>query len=409
MRLNTSRRFRVALMCALLSAGVCVAVAAYAAPALPFALRPQAATAEYPPHYLPLIASATHMKLPKGPDVIFTGDNTEMRVVWQLTATLSAQLRWGTDSAYSAGSVTTREYTPDHMHAHTIAGLTPGLKYYYRVTAGNADAVGSFTAAPAPSASLLKFVVYGDTRTYPATHDAVAGDIVATYHADHAYQTLALMTGDLVSAGDSEASWSGEFFDPRYANIRAVLANVAVLPIIGNHEQSGVLFAKYFPMPFVAGRYWSFNYGPIHVAMLDQYTDYAAGSPQYSWLQNDLAGSDKIWKFVVLHEPGWSAGGGHANNTTVQNDLQPLAVEYGVSFVLGGHNHYYARAVVDGVQHLTVGTGGAPLVVPDPSYPYVVTTDMSHGFTRFAIDGHTLTMTAVRLDGSVVESITLTR
>ena len=78
-------------------------------------------------------------------------------------------------------------------------------------------------------------------------------------------------------------------------------------------------------------------------------------------MRTDLAASAKPWKFIVLHEPGWSAGGGHGNNTTVQNDIQPLAVQYGVAIVFGGHNHYYARANVSGVTHLTMGGGGAPL------------------------------------------------
>ena len=102
----------------------------------------------------------------------------------------------------------------------------------------------------------------------------------------------------------------------------------------------------------------------MHVVMLDQYTTYTAGSTQYNWLKTDLAASTKKWKVVVLHEPGWSAGGGHGNNTTVQNDLQPLFVQYGVAIVFGGHNHYYARASVSGVTHLTVGGGGAPLYSP---------------------------------------------
>ncbi|MBK9777870.1 MAG: hypothetical protein IPP62_16195 [bacterium] len=76
--------------------------------------------------------------------------------------------------------------------------------------------------------------------------------------------------------------------------------------------------------------------------------------------------SNKPWRFVVLHEPGWSAGGGHPNNAAVQAYLQPLFVQYGVSIVFTGHNHYYARAVVDGVNHITTGGGGGPLHTPVP-------------------------------------------
>jgi hypothetical protein len=143
--------------------------------------------------------------------------------------------------------------------------------------------------------------------------------------------------------------------------------------------------------------------------MLDQYVPYAVGSAQYNWLVNDLTASTKNWKFIVLHEPGWSAGGGHDNNTTVQAVIQPLAEQYGVVMVFGGHNHYYARAVVNGVQHLTVGGGGAPLHTPDPNMPYIVTTSESYSFAKITIDANVLTCTVVKSDGTVIETFELTR
>lgn len=38
--------------------------------------------------------------------------------------------------------------------------------------------------------------------------------------------------------------------------------------------------------------------------------------------------------------PGWTSGGSHGNNSTVQSVIQPLCTQYGVDFVIGGHNHY---------------------------------------------------------------------
>ena len=129
--------------------------------------------------------------------------------------------------------------------------------------------------------------------------------------------------------------------------------------------------------------------------MIDQYTSYGPGSAQLQWITSDLSASTKPWKFVVLHEPGWSAGGNHPNNTQVQTDMQPLCLQYGVSIVFGGHNHYYARAVVNGIEHLTIGGGGAPLYTPDPSYPYVVASARAYHYCKIAISGGTLTFQAV--------------
>ena len=349
------------------------------------------------------------MVFPKGPDVIFTGDNTRMKVVWQLPSTAASTLQWGNDTQYALGSVTTEEYSPGHQHTYTITGLTPGARYEYRVVIDGGYSTGSFYAAPDTSVPRLKFFAYGDSREGTDILNQIDGQVVSAYTADPAFQTFILDMGDLVSDGDQESLWASQFFGPNDANIRSVLANISFMPVMGNHENSGVLFKKYFPMPFVAYHYWSFDYGPAHIVMLDQYSPYEAGSAQYNWLIKDLASSSKAWKFIVLHEPGWSAAGGHLNNPTVQTDIQPLAQKYGVSIIFGAHNHYYARAVVNGITHLTVGGGGAPLYPPVPGQPYVVMTKYSYCFVEIAIDGNTLTGTTLQSDGTVIETFTIAR
>lgn len=345
----------------------------------------------------------------KGPTLLFSGSDDQMKIVWQLDSRLTSTLQWGLDTQYSQRSAAVTEYGTDHQFMVTLTGLTPSARYYYRIAVDSGVSTGSFFAAPNNTSSRLKFFAYGDTRTDPIIHDAIAGQIISTYTADPGFQTFVLGVGDLASDGDLETAWTSEFFAPQFANIRKLLANLSFLPVMGNHEGGGMLFTKYFPMPFAADRYWSFDYGPAHFVMLDQYVSYEVGSAQYGWLVNDLSSSKKQWKFIVLHEPGWSAGGGHENNATVQEVIQPLAVQYGVAILFGGHNHYYARAVVNGIQHLTVGGGGAPLQTPDLAMPFVVTASRSYGFVRIMIDGNLLTCTAVRSDGTEIETFEITR
>jgi hypothetical protein len=384
---------------------------------------PSTATAVLPatltaaPTFTP-VPAATPVSIPtawptvvfrKGPDLIFAGDNTQMKVVWQLDTALTSTVQWGADLYYSAGTATTSEYDADHQQAYTITGLKPGTKYDYRIIVGRAASAGSFYAAPETTAADLKFFAYGDTRTGTAIHNLIAGQVISDYTADPALQTFNLVLGDLVTNGDEESSWTAEFFDPEYQAIRKVLANMPFLSVMGNHEDGGALFKKYFSMPFVAGRYWSFDYGPAHFVMLDQYSPYGAGSPQYAWLASDLAASTKVWKFIALHEPGWSAGGGHPDNLTVQSDIEPLAERYGVSIIFAGHNHYYARAVVNGVQHLTLGGGGAPLYTPEADAPDVVKTSHSYNFAKIVISGNRLTGTVETPEGSLIETFSVTK
>jgi hypothetical protein len=185
-----------------------------------------------------------------------------------------------------------------------------------------------------------------------------------------------------------------------------MLASVPYEVAMGNHERSGKLFSKYFPYPFAGGRYWSFDYGPAHFVMVDQYTNYGPGSQQLNWIKSDLASTAKPWKFICLHEPGWSAGG-HADNVTVRNYLQPLCEEYGVAILFAGHNHYYARAEVNGVQHITTGGGGAPLSPPGTTSPNIVTGAKTLHYCKIEIDGSLLRCTAVTPTGKVIDKFTL--
>ncbi len=342
----------------------------------------------------------------KGPYLLYTGDNTRMDVVWQLDNTENSTIEWGNTDQYLLGTATTIEYGTNHMHRFSISNLTPGTKYFYQVIIGEEESSGTFMTAPDAEAKDLKFFAFGDTRDGTEIHDSIDGQIMAAYKDDPAFQTFILSPGDIVSEGDLDWMWDRQLFDSKFKNIREVFANLSYLPVMGNHEGSGSLFKQYFPMPFVAQRYWSFDYGSAHIVMLDQYSPYKEGTDQYNWLKTDLSLSKKTWKFILLHEPGWSASD---NNMTVQRDILPLVEQYGVSIIFGGHNHYYARSEVGGVIHLTVGGGGAPLYGPNPNALHVVTTSRVHSFVEIEIQGNTLTGIAYDLDGIIIDQFSISR
>jgi hypothetical protein len=336
---------------------------------------------------------------PKDPYMIYEGNNTAMTILWQRAATESCTIEWGLDANYNLGSTVTAEYGIDHQHKHTITGLTPGTKYFWNVVGIGS---GSFTAAPADSATSVKFLAYGDTRTYPADQNDVLAQMINTYTADPAFQTLSLHSADWVNS-DAESDWNTQWFDPAYPNLVEFRKNVPINGCRGNHEGSGSIFSKYYPYPHVNGFYWSFDYGPAHVTVVDQYTDYSVGSEQYNWLENDLATTTKKWKIVLFHEPAWSAGG-HGNNIDTQTRIQPLLEQYNVRLVFCGHNHYYARCDVNGVQHMTIGGGGAPLYAPNPDAENLVICEAVHHFAEITIDGDTITVVARRKDGTVIDT-----
>lgn len=95
--------------------------------------------------------------------------------------------------------------------------------------------------------------------------------------------------------------------------------------------------------------------------------------------------------------------GGHVNNTTVQSLIQPLCLKYGVQFIISGHNHFYSRANVNNVMHITSGGGGAPLYLPTQR-ENIVSMDKSYHFCKIDIDKDNLKFTAERSDGTIIES-----
>ncbi len=362
------------------------------------------------------VAGDTDNIFRKHPYLIYPGDIRTMTLLWQTYDSVDCTVEWGVSFSSMEKDSISIEYGDDHQHRMNLENLMPDTKYFYRVIAGADTAGGDFFTGKEDDDEKITFYAYGDTRTYPADHDSLAGQILRDIAISDSNQTFIISDGDLVGRSPDETSdwtpseekWDTQFFDPQYRNIQKLLRTMPYMACVGNYEveAEGIFFRKYFPYSmFGPDRfYYSFNNGPVHFTVVDQYTDYSVGSEQYNWIKNDLETTTRKWKMILFHEPGWSAGGSHGNNADVQNILQPLAVENEVQFFFGGHNHYYSRAVVDGIVHITTGGGGAPLYNPVQSYPKIVKVDKSYHFCKIEIDGNSLAFTAIRADGSIIES-----
>ncbi len=281
------------------------------------------------------------------------------------------------------------------QHKVHLTSLKPGTPYRFtldRPFSGGAAAEGAFHTPPDKPEGTVHFVVYGDNRDNPVNepstrpgHEAVVKAILA--HEPDA--DFLLHTGDAalnVPAVSGEDRGYAEFFEVE----RPLLASRPVEMAFGNHESidpsyydallSGAALAKE-AHPF----YFSFDWGPVHVAVLDAFENPPKGLPQREpglsdaqarWLDGDLAAAKAkgLKLFLLSHQGAYSHGengAGHGGGPDVQKKVVPLMIKYGVLGLFAGHDHYYQRGREGCTGYYVVGAGGAPEYKPDPKAPGV--------------------------------------
>ncbi len=250
----------------------------------------------------------------------------------------------------------------------------------------------------------LHFIVYGDTRDGHAIHRKLVAMIVARK------PDFVLQTGDLVHSGSAPDLW--KIYDDITGAMRR---KIPVYPTRGNHDVGGPGYEAHFTVPFSSGNklYYSFDKAGCHFTSLavDEYTPFGPDSPQYHWLETDLAAAQKRSRhiFVYFHVPPYSIGS-HGSDLTVRQALCPLFRKYGVRIVFNGHDHIYYRTRRDGITYVVTGGGGAPLYFADPNKGAIAGDkwESVNHLVDCVVKGKEVTLTALRADGTTLDHFTVT-
>ena len=277
-------------------------------------------------------------------------------------------------------SETFRSEGRDRIHEFRITGLEPNTKYFYRVVAkaGEQEIDGGLRTfrTAAPRGESFTFVAIGDTQSQPQVVKRIA---------DLAYETrpsLLVHAGDLVTTGGDKSHWVNHFFP----NMRPLIDRVAIMPVLGNHEQDAQLYYDYMSLP-QPERWYSFSYGDADFFMIDGNRSLADRSEQLDWLDAALAASDAEWKFAILHQPPWTSDSNDYGNTletsSKRGDMNARNItstleKHGVDICFSGHVHDYERTfpMIDGdvvpwdeggVIYVTTAGGGGSLEDFDPA------------------------------------------
>lgn len=322
---------------------------------------------------------------------------SSVRLLWEGDEVASARIEYGTSTAYGQVKDEPKQST---FHDITLTGLQPNTRYYYRLTDfGGDQKTGSFFTVATPGTDFT-FAAYGDNRSNPTDHATVAAGILAKN------PRFVVTTGDYIEDAGVLAEWHNQFFIPA----AGLLANAPFIPAIGNHDSNvghpRSPVSQYFPAPG-STNYFSMDYGDIHLIVLDSNIPYGSSSNQYVWLEKDLAASTKPLILVAHHFPVYSSGK-HGSTNQMDSTLRPLYERYGVTAVLNGHDHLYERSQRNGIQYFVLGGGGAGLYDPnDTRNPYQVKVESVHNYGILEWKTGQLTLTAYRMDGTVIETVPL--
>ena len=267
----------------------------------------------------------------------------------------------------------------------------------------------------------VTILFFSDTQADPEMGDYSGfGDMLAQATEANASPDLAIFGGDTVNDGGDENEWR-EF----KTAIGKKLDGFATAAIAGNHD-SYPLLAEQFdnpdkaPMEQGRGYFYTLSIGPVFFIMLDSNIMGAANPTDIEWLQNELrseAAQQAEWRIAVMHHPMWPVNDDPKDlqrAETMRENFLPLLEANGVTLILCGHQHVYARtlpmsggAVADdgrGITQIMAASGDKATYAPGKR-DYIEKSAPAPNYLLLKADDQSLTVTAFDGEGSVIDQL----
>jgi hypothetical protein len=262
----------------------------------------------------------------------------------------------------------------------------------------------------------FSIIVYGDMRfTDPANTTAANPDarraLVAKIADEH--PDALILTGDVPFRG----TFAADYAEFKLETAAWRTENLRVYPTLGNHEFGGKgtddpLKDWWSTFPELRNRRWySVALGSrVYLMCLDSDADLTPGTPQRTWLEDQIAHlSPKVeFVFLAMHHPPVADlqtkehvdHNPRPNEIALRDYLSQMAPKSQAKFIVAsGHIHNYERAELDGVTYLVSGGGGAhPYEVERTAQDKYQATDFPNfHYILFHLDGKQLKATMFRL------------
>lgn len=298
-----------------------------------------------------------------------------------------------TDMCGAPANNTASWVDPGQIHDASMTGLRPAAygpqPIFYRVgSTGNWSRVFNFTVGPKCQRGCTRFLAFGDMGV--ASRVPSAANSTSLLSARASSSDFVLHVGDLSYAVGHGAVWK-EFGE----QIAPIASRVPWMVSIGNHEydypgqpfapplftynlnghadgggECGVPYNARFHMPgppllasegvsMPGGKvppataknnlYYSFQSGLVHVSIISSEHDMLPGSPQHTWLDNNLGQVNRTetpWVVFGTHRPFFDSSSASVlpELGIMRRALEPLMITHAVDLVLFGHIHQYTRS-----------------------------------------------------------------
>jgi acid phosphatase type 7 len=308
-----------------------------------------------------------------------------------------------------------------YQYQADITGLQPGTEYRYSIAVNGQELVSEVTQYRFRTASSDKFsfLALGDSGSDSAEQQALVQLMAAESDI-----SMVVHVGDMAYADGTFQQFEDAYFGVDFP----LMQQLPFFTTPGNHEYNTDNAAPYLAVTAVPesgvpavdqGRYYSFDWGNAHFVSVDSnLLATSRASAMLAWLDADLAATQQQWRIVFLHHTPYPTGYhlGDPICAAVQQYVNPIIESHGVQLLLAGHEHGYERTypLVGGqpvssspsTTYIVTGGGGGALESVG-SFPQTAVSVQAFHYLRVDIDGAVLTLTAIGLDGSEIDQVTM--
>ena len=313
-----------------------------------------------------------------------------------------------------------------HYHSAILEELSPNTKYVYRVGDGVTWSEWFQFDTAGEAGEPFSFIYFGDAQNEVKS---MWSRVIREVYATMPRVDFLLHAGDLINRHNRDIEW-GEWF---YAG-GFIHAQTPSIMTPGNHE---------YGQPMELSPQWRAGFslpknGPEGVANLSEtvfYTDYQdmrlisldadmltdfeeSANIQAEWLDRVLTENDRKWTTVFLHYPFYATKEGRTNERLIEM-FKPIIDKHRVDLVLQGHDHGYARGMVQNVSggvSTQDATSGTVYVVSVSGPKMYSVADLPWAdrkasgvqlFQLLTVDGNTLSYKAFTASGELYDAFDL--